>query len=109
MLNKLKVTIGGLDYTLVSEDSPEYMQKLTDFVNMKLKEAQDRNKTLGVSKAAILAALNIADEMEGIKKAAREKVDSQAAEILSLKQRLEQAEKRSGANAKPFPNKNGNN
>ena len=89
MANKLKVKILGQEYTLVSEDSVEYMQEMATAVNEKLTEVRNRNSGLSTSMASILVAMNMADELEKVKLAAREKVNAQAAEIASLKQQLE--------------------
>ena len=91
MANKLKVKILGQEYTLVSEDSIEYMQEMANAVNQKLTEVRTRNSALSTSMASILVAMNMADDLEKVKLAAREKVNAQAAEIASLKKRLEEA------------------
>ncbi len=91
MTNKLKVKILGQEYTLVSEDSVEYMQKIANAVNEKITEAHTRNSALSTSMASILVALNMADDLEKVKHAAREKVNEQAAEIASLRKQLENA------------------
>lgn len=89
MTNKLKVHICGQEYTLVSNDSPEYMKKIADITDNKMTEMLTRNPALSTSMAAILSAMNFADEIEKIKQIAREKVDAQASEITSLKRQLQ--------------------
>lgn len=91
-MNKLKVKICGQEYHLVSEDSVEYMQDIANAVDKKLSEIRTRNNALSISMASILAAMNMADELEKVKLAAREKVNAQAAEIASLKKQLEDIE-----------------
>ncbi len=99
MANKLKVKILGQEYTLVSEDSVSYMQEMANAVNEKLTEVRARNSALSTSMASILVALNMADDLEKVKLAAREKVNAQAAEIASLKKQLEDA-RHSGSSKK---------
>ena len=96
MANKVKVNICGKEYTVVSEDSRDYILQVTHTVDQKMQEIMERNSSLNPSMAAILAALNLADETEKIKVAAREKVNAQAAEIASLKKQLDEQRK-------PFP------
>ena len=38
MANKITVTINGTDYTLMSEDSPAYMQKVAALVDEKMND-----------------------------------------------------------------------
>ncbi|MBQ4087044.1 MAG: cell division protein ZapA [Clostridia bacterium] len=95
MANKLKVNILSREYTLISEDSPEYMKRIADLTDRKMKEALERNPALSTSTASVLTALNLADELEKVKLVAREKVDAQAVEIASLKKQLEDIKKSS--------------
>ena len=62
MENRVTVTICGLDYTLLAEESPSYMQKVAALVDAKMSEILSGGK-LSQMDAAILAAVNIADEM----------------------------------------------
>ena len=61
MANRVNVKICGEDYSLITEDSPEYTQKVGAYVAEKMQE----NLSNRVSRvdAAVLTALNIADEM----------------------------------------------
>ncbi len=61
MKNRVTVTIGGQKYVLVSGDDGEYTQKVAAYVDEKLKETQKDDK-LGLINAAVLTAMNIADE-----------------------------------------------
>ncbi len=93
MENKLQVKICGQEYTLVSEKSREYMLEMADYINRKMSEVQHKNNRLSSSMAAILVALNIAEDMRNAEAAAQEKIDGQAAEIALLKKRLEEMAK----------------
>lgn len=94
MANKLKVRILSREYNLVSEDSLEYMQRIADLTDQKMREAIERNSSLSTSDASVLIALNFADELEKVKLIAREKVDAQAKEIASLKNQVEQLQRK---------------
>lgn len=60
--NKVVVRIMGHEYTLVSEDTREYMQRVANVVDDKMKEIASANKKLSTSMIAVLTALNAADE-----------------------------------------------
>lgn len=60
--NKVTVKIMDRDYTLVSEDSREHMQRVANFVDDKMRETYSGNKKLSTSMVGVLTALNIADE-----------------------------------------------
>ncbi len=94
MANKLQVKICGQEYTLVSENSREYMLEIADYVDRKLVTIKNQNSRLSTSMASILVAINIADDLKRAKEEATDKINSQAAEIAFLKKRLDEAEKR---------------
>ncbi|SCZ77565.1 cell division protein ZapA [Acidaminobacter hydrogenoformans] len=60
--NKVVVRIMGHEYTLVSEDTREYMQRVANVVDDKMKEIAAANKKLSTSMMAVLTALNVTDE-----------------------------------------------
>ena len=62
MANRVTMNICGQDYTLVAEESPSYMERVGKLVDAKLSEVLD---AAGVSRtdAAILAAVNMADQL----------------------------------------------
>ena len=62
MENRVTVSICGEDYTLVAEEAPSYMQKVGGYVDTKLDELLASAK-VGRSDAAVLTAINIADEL----------------------------------------------
>ena len=62
MENRVTVNIGGEEYTLVAEEAPSYMQKVGGYVDAKLSELLSAAK-VGRSDAAVLAAVNITDEL----------------------------------------------
>lgn len=56
------VRVAGKEYTLVSSEPPEYMHRIAAYVDRKLSETA-RATRLNVDKAAVLVAINIADEL----------------------------------------------
>ena len=62
MENRVTVNICGEDYTLIAEEAPSYMQKVGGYVDAKLTEMMNTAK-VGRTDAAVLTAVNIADEL----------------------------------------------
>ena len=63
MENCIKVTICGEEYTLMAEESPSYMQKVAALVDAKMSEIMGAGGRVSRMDAAVLAAVNMADEM----------------------------------------------
>ena len=57
------VTIFGQAYTLRTEDDPSYVESLAEYVDGRMREVADLTRTADTAKIAILAALNITDEL----------------------------------------------
>lgn len=62
MANRVTMSICGEDYTLVAEESSAYMEKVGSLVDKKMSELMDVAH-MGRGDAAVLAAVNIADEL----------------------------------------------
>lgn len=62
MENRITMNICGEEYTLVAEEAPSYMQKVGSHVNEKMSELLASAK-VGRTDAAVLTAINIADEL----------------------------------------------
>lgn len=61
MQNKLTVTIDDQEYTLVASEDAAYMEKVAAYVDKKIREVRTGGKVSSAD-AAVLAALNVADE-----------------------------------------------
>ncbi|MDZ7722426.1 MAG: cell division protein ZapA [candidate division KSB1 bacterium] len=59
----LKVTIYGTEYALVSESDPNRVEQIAKYVDNKMREIQKASPNRTIHQIAILAALNIADEL----------------------------------------------
>ena len=62
MANRVVVTICGEEYTFVAEESASYMQKVSAYVGDKMDEVLSSTRA-GKTDAAVLTAVNIADEL----------------------------------------------
>lgn len=68
-LDKSRVTvmIMGEEYTLKGSSSPEQMYKVGQYVDRLMKSLSEKNLQMSKQKVAILAALNLADELLKLK------------------------------------------
>jgi cell division protein ZapA len=60
--NKVQVRIAGKDYALVGVESDEYIQKVGLYIDKKMNEVMRNNNKLSTSLAAVLTAVNVADD-----------------------------------------------
>ena len=61
--NQLRVNIFGSEYALKVEQNAQYLKEVSEYVDQKMREI-DRSQAINSNlKIAILAALNIADEL----------------------------------------------
>lgn len=61
--NKAVVTINGSEYAFASTDSPEYIERVAEYVDKKMIALTKQDKRLSASLAAVLTCVNIADEL----------------------------------------------
>ncbi len=91
--NPLKKTfnfkIAGVPYKLKTSHEEQTVNELVDFVNHKVTEALAVTKNSSFQNAAVLAALNIAEEMILLKQRAQAELDKLEAKALKLSQDLE--------------------
>jgi len=74
------VSVANQRLSLKTEAKPKYVKELASFVDAKLKEAKRSGRTVTTQSIALLAAMNIADELyqlrdshESLKRQVREK------------------------------------
>ena len=60
--NKVEVKIAGKDYTIVGTESEEYIQRVGLYIDRKMLEVMRSNNKLSTSLAAVLTAMNVADD-----------------------------------------------
>jgi cell division protein ZapA len=61
------VHIAGQEFKLSGQESEEYIQKIAVYLNRKIDEVQKTYPTLSTTHAAIMAALDITDELHKVK------------------------------------------
>ena len=64
--DSIRVDIYDQNYNLRGSD-PEYIQKLADFVDAKMRAVAEHTSTVDSLRVAVLAALNITDELLTLK------------------------------------------
>jgi len=69
----ITVNIFGNEYTIKGVAEPEYITSLAAYINSKMSEVQDATGLKDTKKIAILAAINLADELFDAKKNLKEK------------------------------------
>ncbi len=84
--NRLTVQIANKDYTLVSEDSREYMLEVSDYVDRQMKKISRLNSFMSTTMVAVLTAINIADDYFKSKK----KEDESAKKIIEYTKKVEE-------------------
>jgi cell division protein ZapA len=62
-VDNITIQIYGENYTLKAGRDPSYMKKVAAFVDEKMREVSSGGKAVTTDKVAMLAALNIADEL----------------------------------------------
>ena len=60
--NKVKVLINGVAYTLVTSETPEYVQRVAILVDRKIREIKGENSELTNGMISMLTSINLADE-----------------------------------------------
>ena len=82
-----KVTIFGNDYNIQATEDPEYIERIAQYVDGKMRELQERSTISSSTKIAILAAMNIADELHrergGVGRL-QERLDERVAELAGV-------------------------
>lgn len=81
--------IAGVPYKLKTSHEEHTVNELVDFVNHKVTEALAVTKNSSFQNAAVLAALNIAEEMILLKQRAQAELDKLEAKAIKLSQDLE--------------------
>lgn len=63
----IRVEIYDQEYFMRGELDPEYIQKLAQFLDARMRSIAERTRTVDSLRVAVLAALNIADEYHQLK------------------------------------------
>ncbi len=87
MKNLVRVEILGREYVVKGDEGEERVRKVAAYVNQKIKEISESAKTVSTLNAAILAAMNIANDYFQIleeEKTYRQDYDSKAEHLIAL-------------------------
>ena len=83
-----EVEIFGERYTLRGTDSPDYLRRVAEYVDGKFQEVAKGSPALVPAKVAVLASLNIADELFKQNESVRHQEDELLARIDGIVQLL---------------------
>ena len=81
---QLRIEVLGTSFVIQSDESPEHLARLSSYVKAKIEEVKGRYSFADPLTVAVLAALNIADDMFKL----REGREPSAEEVESLAERL---------------------
>lgn len=82
-----KVEIFGQEYKIKGVGNPQYIHKIAGYVDKKMREIAHSSGIMSQSRIAILAALNITDELYQVRETrekAEQELESQAAKLGEL-------------------------
>ena len=87
MPGRVDVEIFGKVYTVRGEKDVEYVRRVAEYVDRKMREMSQVTDTVSTSRIAILAALNIADEFFDL----REETDEFESRMKNLSRKIDKA------------------
>lgn len=82
---RMVLNIAGQDFRIASENDEAYMQGLASSVNRRIKQVQEQYPMLSTSRAALLAMLGMADELNKLHSEYAD-VDRKIAELRNLRE-----------------------
>ncbi len=85
-MKSYEVVLGGVSLKLLSSHDEEFVNELISYLDGKIKDALAQVKSGSLQTAALLAALNVSEELVLLKREAREelkRVESRAQKIIS--------------------------
>jgi cell division protein ZapA len=97
--SSVRVTIMGEEYTIRSDSSPEHTRAVADHVDRAIREVMSTGNVGETRKAAILAALQITDDLLRARAEAEEIAEGMRQLSSELRRRLPPAKRASGETA----------
>lgn len=85
-----ELQIGGMPYRLKSTHSPQMVEEIARIVDSKLNAAMKTSKNGSFQSAAVLAALNLAEELVVLRREALKELDFIESKTLKVSQILEE-------------------
>ncbi|HXW17604.1 MAG TPA: cell division protein ZapA [Candidatus Acidoferrales bacterium] len=64
----MKIEIYNQSYNVSADENEEYIKQLAEFVDGKMRSVAEATRTVDSVRVAVLAALNIADELHALKR-----------------------------------------
>ena len=99
----LELELFGQRLTVVSDSDPETVREVVDFVNRRMESIRDASGRVNADQVALLAALNIAEELHlertkrgQLQRSVRERARKLLSAIDAVAQRVEAASPREG-------------
>lgn len=91
--NKMSINILGVDYQIVVDEDPEKIKQLVASVDQMIKQTKKSSPSMTNMSAAVLCALNLADELEQCKEKIEDadEKESQFDELNAYKERFQLA------------------
>ena len=86
--NRVKITICGTEYTILSEDRESYIRAISDELEQDLLDIMEKNSRLSFSMAATLVALDYVDKLKKMQQrteALKDEMESYISEIENQK------------------------
>ena len=86
MKQSVSVEIAGQTLSIRSDQGPEYVQELADYVDAHLRELSGGRRSFSLQRTALLVAMQIADELfreKDLRQRYRAKVEAQLGELES--------------------------
>ena len=68
MANKIRLTVGGIEYLVVSQEEESFVRKIGEDLNQKLDDIKRQNSFLSTTMVAVLAALDYSEQLEKCKR-----------------------------------------
>ncbi len=87
----IRVSIYGREYSIRGDADPGYIREIAHYLDMKMRQMTDNTTVPSTAKVAILAALNITDELFQRDRQIRETADDQQSAVTVLADRIEKA------------------
>ncbi|HRY60852.1 MAG TPA: cell division protein ZapA [Candidatus Fermentibacter sp.] len=85
----IRVSIYGREYSIRGDADPGYIREIAHYLDMKMRQMTDNTTVPSTAKVAILAALNITDELFQRERQIRETADDQESAVSVLADRIE--------------------
>ena len=83
------VQIFGKEYPIASDQNPEYIRKLAEFVDKEMGKIAERTQTAPPNRVAVLACLNIADDLIRVRSEKEKFIRLVEGRIKNIKKTLE--------------------